>query len=1124
MLLRIIKRKFRHSKKAAFPLKTAVLLILLLWGIYELVQSRILTPIACRQIEQLTGGQVNIGDVKLQFNGIVVVKNLEIGSCLDQSRAGAIITAGKVEAAFSRISFFKLKPRLKSLTVKDFVVNAQYDTERKNWNFSALQMKGAGTYENDLPVIHLERGTIKISKKTQDTSEKICDIPVFVGFIARVGRKNDYGFSIQTHKKNEIGYSRIGGKWARGAESSINMTAEQVSSATFPIFSNAWDMTDVVLNLKYDENTISIEEFTATVGGDTDIEITGSVTDYRNKAQYRIETHIRNLMLSNEPRSNSLVYGAGLLEKLGPKLRNFLQLYHPTGRVDLDVTAVGSFGRLWESKWSGNIKCKDVTVLYTRFPYRLTSMTGDIRLNETGVFLDNLQCRHENVDLTINGHTKTTDQGTGFDMTITSPNMSLDDGLYKALNTKQQLLWFTFTPAGTAKINYRIWRKPGEEKQSYLTIDLVDAQAVYQHFPYQLKNLKGNVVIEPGKITINKLLADYEGSQIVLNGSVTEINTEKPRYNIIIDAKDIPVDSRLMAALPARQRQFYELFSTDATTDVSIEVFPNETGKRLVDYRATVSIEGAAITYEKFPVPLTDVKVDAVVTKEVTVLRKLVGRNGNGEVSISGKVWPTSEDDSEPSFCLSVEARELELKGKWLDSLPDEAKKFMSAFRPTGKINVHANLSKNPKVGDYCSGNKVVIDCIDIDLNPRAFAFPIENVMGKITITDEKILLQNIRTQNLTQATSDPNEIESITVNGTILRDSDNLHNGNLTVRARNVLIDERFQKAFAQVNLLSHGKFTLQGYADIDIKKLKFYTDNKLDKWVDIDGSVSLKQFNTGNTGILKNLDATLTARALYRIGHGLVQSSGRLEANTFTIMDRLVNNLNANLIYDPGKGTISSNNFAADSYGGKIIGNCQLTPLPNKGVEYILESLFCNIDLNGILAAGNSPESDSNAYSHGLIDGSIGISGILGKKESRIGRMSIGIRDMAFARRSLLGKLVTAAQLDDPTDFIFNEIKVESYLKSNTIDLEEVRMVGPSTVLLGSGKIDTQNRKIDLRLTAYGKDATSKPSFFETLARGLGSAVIQVDIKGDIENPDIDPTTLPVIQKPFEIFGTQR
>ena len=59
------------------------------------------------------------------------------------------------------------------------------------------------------------------------------------------------------------------------------------------------------------------------------------------------------------------------------------------------------------------------------------------------------------------------------------------------------------------------------------------------------------------------------------------------------------------------------------------------------------------------------------------------------------------------------------------------------------------------------------------------------------------------------------------------------------------------------------------------------------------------------------------------------------------------------------------------------------------------------------------------------------------------------------------------------------------------------------------GTGKINMQNRQIDLGLTAYGTKKTSKPSFLETLARGLGSAIIQVQVKGNLEDPTIAETT---------------
>ena len=85
MLLKIIKQTVHHRKKIEFSIKTAMLCALLLWGIYELVGNKILEPLACKRIEQLTGTRVDIEDAKFQFNGIAVIKNLKIHSDTERS-------------------------------------------------------------------------------------------------------------------------------------------------------------------------------------------------------------------------------------------------------------------------------------------------------------------------------------------------------------------------------------------------------------------------------------------------------------------------------------------------------------------------------------------------------------------------------------------------------------------------------------------------------------------------------------------------------------------------------------------------------------------------------------------------------------------------------------------------------------------------------------------------------------------------------------------------------------------------------------------------------------------------------------------------------------------------------
>ena len=140
MLLPFTKRVRDLSKKVSPHLMKVALVLLMLWGVYELVGNEILKPIARRQIEQFTGAQVTIADIKFQLDGLVIMKDLRISTCMDGLDEGAIVKAERIEAVFSRTSFLKFKPRLKSLTVNDFTINAQYDTEERNWNFSAFQI------------------------------------------------------------------------------------------------------------------------------------------------------------------------------------------------------------------------------------------------------------------------------------------------------------------------------------------------------------------------------------------------------------------------------------------------------------------------------------------------------------------------------------------------------------------------------------------------------------------------------------------------------------------------------------------------------------------------------------------------------------------------------------------------------------------------------------------------------------------------------------------------------------------------------------------------------------------------------------------------------------------------
>ncbi|KKK61332.1 hypothetical protein LCGC14_3015390, partial [marine sediment metagenome] len=344
----------------------------------------------------------------------------------------------------------------------------------------------------------------------------------------------------------------------------------------------------------------------------------------------RLDALFENIYVTDTPNADSIVYSKQLLEKCALPLRTFFQQYAPKGLADLTIHTTGKFANLKTNKFTGKIDCRDMSILYEEFPYRLEHIAGTVELTGDGVVLDHLKCKHGDVDVNINGYSKGIGDNLECDIEITSPNMLIDDDLYKALGPKQKDLWWTFTPSGLAKAKYTIKKQPGEKEQPHLSIELLNVQAAYKHFPYPLRNLKGTVSIEPGKLVIDKIVSRRNNSEIALTGSITEADSPRPRYNIVITATDIPIDDTLKAALPLNQRRFYEHFDVDALTDVEVTVFPNEVGRRLVEYIAKVNIKDASLTYCDFPLPLTCLNVEAVLTADKILLKSLDGMCGTG--------------------------------------------------------------------------------------------------------------------------------------------------------------------------------------------------------------------------------------------------------------------------------------------------------------------------------------------------------------------------------------------------------------------------------------------------------------------------------------------------------------
>jgi hypothetical protein len=127
-----------------------------------------------------------------------------------------------------------------------------------------------------------------------------------------------------------------------------------------------------------------------------------------------------------------------------------------------------------------------------------------------------------------------------------------------------------------------------------------------------------------------------------------------------------------------------------------------------------------------------------------------------------------------------------------------------------------------------------------------------------------------------------------------------------------------------------------------------------------------------------------------------------------------------------------------------------------------------------------------------------------------------------MEVGRLSPISKILLVLNLNEPTDYAFERMLVDSYIRGDVIEFEKFDLSGKSVAFTGSGNLDLKSHEVDLELTARGKRlAGTEPGILESLTEGLGRGVVRMDVKGDIYDPDVTTTTLPVLEATLGILG---
>jgi hypothetical protein len=1077
-------RRRRFAKLPARPLLTMLVGGGVLWGGFLIFRPMLLS-IAIERFAAATNTEITARTADFHLDGEFFAEDLVIRPRTPRPDYNdAIFTAKRLRARFTRGSLITMNPKLVEMSVRDFSLNAVYDADANTWNIGTVTLRAPAKNDaHELPEITLKQGKLHLSRTSAGHIENIASTPLDAKAGVIENGEDWYGFEILTAQRKGGDRSCLKG-WLRGGTAAL-----KGGLATFVGGDNA--------------EAMSIELMTAEASCD-------------ETGQFSLDIKVEDLL--NQRSSARKLLEGGVTFTTGWKsaeaLQRFYNRFRPAGKVDMNLNATGNLASLCDTQFAGRILCEDVSVCDVKFPYLIEHIKGPIYLSTQRAAIDNLQGRHGNTTFSVNGY-RSLAPDRNYLIELASDNMPLDDDLYAALSDGRKRAWDKFTPQGTASIKYQESRQ--SKKTSILTVGLHDASAVYEKFPYPLKNLSGTLVFEREKIVVSNLVSDCNERKIIINGQVTSPDRAEQIYDITIESSDIPLDSTLEQALTEEQRRYYGQICIGGVADANIEVFTPGDGSPEPDWRACVSLKDATLKAGRLPMVIEKAKGRVIFTPSTAEIEELVGSCGDHTVKLTGNIRP---DPNKPSYDLQLTGEGAEVNGKVLELISEKMRAFLTAAQASGRINYRADIiSESPtKEPEHV----ITAECLGNSLMFPQFLYPLENIRGKVIITDNKIQLEDISGSSAC-AVRVSDDLPIFKVNGSVLFDHENFSRANLTVSASNVCLDNRLKTALPKSAQKFYEHLAPTGFVGIDNLDVSIFDAAANEKLVEFEGALALKDAGFDIGPDISQLDATVRCEGLWSTERGLVSAESSITADTLRISHKLNTNLKTEVGFGEKQTSWRTSELVADFYGGKVTGKLELNRPPAAKWRYDLQTTLTGVDLARFQADGKGTVAD-NGHDSGTLNGIINLAADIGPGRTPLGVCKLHVTDMRAGKLSPLARVLNVLRLNEPGDFAFKQALIDSYIKDGKMLLRRLDISGDSLAFTGAGSMDMETDELNVVLMARGKRlATADPSLWQSLTDCMGMAMVRMEITGPLHNPHVSTEALPALRNSLGILGTE-
>jgi hypothetical protein len=845
--------------------------------------------------------------------------------------------------------------------------------------------------------------------------------------------------------------------------------------------------------------------------------------------------------------------------------QDLIQRMEPHGRMDILVNLRRDAPR-GNVLYGGQIDLKDARLRYAHFPCPLEHVNGRLTFDHRSVTFHELTGKADQIDVGITGTCGTVWSNHLVDVTVTSPNMVLDDRIAACLPDQYQDVWNLFALRGKGKLVCRVTRGDSMLDRQKMTVDfdLADAGGYLRAMPYPFTQATGRLHIEDDQARIEHLTArtGADGSgRVTVDGVVRhegeDVTALRPELRIVAD---VPIDDSLLHAFPDN------LTSKLAGVTPGGRLGFEGTLRRGGDAHGMVQIAGdltwkqgtLQMQFGQQPLALADINARAAITPTTLDLKDLTAALDVGtqklQTQLSGKFDFANRFSG--LLHLSLAGKSITLPEAAPPIFPQTWRDMWRENSPSGAADIAAegtlrvNLPANPEAKQpaLVLSDTLALDSYtarlnlhDVALKPPAWPDALTKIDGKIEIVPGVV--------SMTAMTAALGKV-NFSWNGQADPSTGKI---SLTGQADT----KGYSSTWTRYLPDTIANYLDQSRDDIALSlRLDSLTREAADKPWALEGK--LQAANLAGTGPVPITiqQADFTCKALFDPKIPSLDFAGNMAASNLVVSGRHMDSFAARLTATALTHDISMTEIDGKVAGGTLQGNIRirtqgqasatapaatstataplltfpalatapstapataasLAELPPEIIGeggYVANLVLHDADVSHLVLSDKATEEERQKVGTGRVTASLSLQQTFGPHSDRTGRGDLVIQDGEIYNVPLSMGLMQIATLRLPVARSFQVANSSYYLRNNDVTFERILLESHGINLAGMGTVSIDSRKIDMSFVTESQRETSIPLLtpvFDDLRRGL----LELSVTGTVDNPKITPVPLSAI-----------